>query len=148
MFTDRLNQAITRSPWQKRLVAVLFLDLDHFNRINETLGHNGGDLLLQAVAKRLNGYLREGDSVARRGGDEFAILRADVAEAQDVPKVVSKILRVFSKPLPLEAQRLFITASIGISLHLNDGDDAETLIRPCTVPRNRAGIITNSTCTR
>lgn len=129
LFYDRLGQAISRVAWRNRLVAVLFLDLDRFKVINDTLGHAVGDLLLQEVSKRLGLLLRSGDTVARLGGDEFVIILDDVAKAEDVAKVCQKILESLSKPLLLKEHELFITVSIGISLFPNDGRDAETLLK-------------------
>ena len=129
LFVDRLSQAITRVAWHKRLVAVMFLDLDHFKRINDTLGHKVGDRLLKAVSERLTSCLRVGDTVARMGGDEFTIILADVARSQDVARLAEKIIDLLSKPYLIDDRELFVTASIGISLYPNDGEDAETLLK-------------------
>lgn len=129
LFYDRLGQAISRVAWRNRFAAVLFLDLDRFKVINDTLGHAVGDLLLQVVAERLGSLLRSGDTVARLGGDEFVIILDDVAKAEDVAKVCQKILEALSMPFFLKEHELFITASIGISLFPNDGRDAETLLK-------------------
>ncbi|WDT75666.1 MAG: EAL domain-containing protein [Candidatus Manganitrophus sp.] len=129
LFYDRLGQAISRVAWRNRLVAVLFLDLDRFKVINDTLGHAVGDLLLQEVSKRLGLLLRSGDTVARIGGDEFVIILDDVAKAEDVAKICQKILDALSKPFLLKEHELFITVSVGISLFPNDGRDAETLLK-------------------
>lgn len=126
---DRLSQALVRAPWNKRLIAVMFLDLDHFKRINDTLGHAIGDLLLKAVAERLATCVRGGDTVARLGGDEFTFILADVARVEDVSKVASKIFNAFSTPFWVEGHELFITPSIGISLYPNDGESPETLLK-------------------
>ncbi len=129
LFMDRLNQAVSRIPWRIRMVAVLFLDLDHFKRINDTLGHNVADLLLRAISERLVACVREGDTVARLGGDEFSLILSDVAREEDVPKVVTKIFNALSKPFTVAGHELYITASIGISLCPNDGKDPEMLLR-------------------
>lgn len=129
LFYDRLGQAISRVAWRNRLVGVLFLDLDRFKVINDTLGHAVGDLLLQEVSKRLGLLLRNGDTVARLGGDEFVIILDDVAKAEDIAKICQKILDSLLKPFFLKGHELFITASIGISLYPNDGRDAETLLK-------------------
>ena len=138
LFMDRLTQALTRVQWHKRLVSVLFLDLDHFKSINDALGHSVGDLLLQAVAERLTTCVRQGDTVARLGGDEFAIALADVARTSDIPKVAQKIIDTLSGPYVLEGRELFITTSIGICIYPDDAQDAETLIKNADVAMYRA----------
>lgn len=138
LLMDRLSQALTRAPWHKRLVAVLFLDLDHFKRINDTLGHNIGDRLLKDVAARLLTCVRAGDTIARLGGDEFAIVLSDVAQPQDVPKITQKILDALSRPFKLVARQLFITTSIGISLYPDDGQEADTLLKNADAAMYRA----------
>jgi diguanylate cyclase (GGDEF)-like protein/PAS domain S-box-containing protein len=135
---DRLNQAMSRTRWHKRLVAVLFLDLDRFKVINDTLGHNVGDQLLKAVAKRLATCLRDGDTASRFGGDEFVIILADIAQAQDVPKIAQKVLDVFSKPILLDRQEVTVAISIGISLFPNDGGFPETLLKKADAAMYRA----------
>lgn len=129
LFIDRLNQALARLPWHKRVAAVLFLDLDRFKHINDTLGHPIGDLLLVAVSERLQSCLRNGDTIARFGGDEFAILLVDMARAEDVSKVAQKIINALSKVFIVKNYELFITTSIGISLCPQDGKDADTLLK-------------------
>ncbi len=138
LLIDRLNQVLTRLPWRKRLAAVLFLDLDHFKHINDTLGHPAGDLLLVAVSERLQSCLRDGDTIARLGGDEFAIILADIARAEDVSKVAQKIIDTMSKRFVLKDHEFFITTSIGISLYPNDGEDAETLLKNADTAMYRA----------
>ncbi len=138
LFLDRLVQALARARWRKRLLAVLFLDLDRFKVINDTLGHNTGDRLLKAVAGRLSGCLREGDTVARLGGDEFAILLVDLAEEHDIAKVAQKVLDVFEKPFVVDQREIFITTSIGISTHPDDGDDPQSLLKFADIAMYRA----------
>ncbi len=138
LFMDRLNQALARVKWHQRLVAVLFLDLDHFKRINDSLGHDMGDLLLKAVAERLSSCVRAGDTVARIGGDEFTIVLADVAQAEDVPKVGQKIIDTISRPFSLMGQEFFITISMGISIFPNDGQDAQILVKNAYAAMYRA----------
>lgn len=128
LFTDRLQQAVLRAPWKKRLVAVLFLDLDGFKGVNDTLGHTVGDQLLKSVAERLTLSVREGDTVARFGGDEFVLILDDLAVADDVPKIARKILKELSAPSRLDHHEVFITASIGIAVYPNDGEDADSLL--------------------
>jgi len=129
LLQDRLSQAISRARWRKRKVAVLFLDIDRFKIINDTLGHNVGDVLLKEMALRLSGCAREGDSVARLGGDEFAVILNDIASIDDIPQVVSKILIHLAEPFKHNGRELFITSSIGISLFPDDGDNGQTLLK-------------------
>jgi diguanylate cyclase (GGDEF)-like protein/PAS domain S-box-containing protein len=138
LFMDRLGQALSRVRWHMRLVAILFLDLDHFKRINDTLGHDVGDLLLKAVAERLSSCVRAGDTVARMGGDEFTIILADVAQAEDVPKVAQKIIDAIAKPFLLAGHELFVTTSMGISLFPDDGQDVQTLLKNADAAMYRA----------
>lgn len=138
LFYDRLGQATARARWHKRWVAVLFLDLDRFKVINDTLGHAIGDLLLKAAAVRLTGSIREGDTVARLGGDEFVLILDDLAQPQDTSKVAQKILDALSDPFDLEGRELFITASIGIALWPEDGEDPETLLKNADIAMYRA----------
>ncbi len=128
LLIDRLDQALARARWHKRLVAVLFLDLDRFKVINDTMGHDIGDQLLKSVADRLLGTVREGDTVSRLGGDEFTIILADVAETSDVTRVVKTIMKVMEKPFELQGGEYFATSSIGISLHPDHADNSKELI--------------------
>jgi diguanylate cyclase (GGDEF)-like protein/PAS domain S-box-containing protein len=138
LFYDRLSQALARERWHRRLLAVLFLDLDRFKIINDTLGHGVGDLLLKGVAERLTASVRDGDTVARYGGDEFTLILADVAHMEDVARVTQKILNALSKPFDLQGHELFVTASIGIALYPNDGDHPEALIKNADAAMYRA----------
>ena len=138
LFMDRLEHALLRARWSQRLVAVLFLDMDRFKNINDTLGHDVGDRMLQAFGARLRECVREGDTVARLGGDEFAIVLEDVANMDDVPATAKKILQAFEQPFHDEGRELFVTGSIGISLHPNDGLDAHTLLKNADTAMYRA----------
>ena len=129
LLEDRLGQAISRARWRERKVAVLFLDLDRFKIINDSLGHSIGDLLLKEVALRLTDCVREGDTVARFGGDEFAVILNDIAEPSDIPSVANKILENLAIPFQSEDRELFVTTSIGISLFPDDGTDGQTLVK-------------------
>ncbi|MHB8844697.1 MAG: putative bifunctional diguanylate cyclase/phosphodiesterase [Nitrospirota bacterium] len=129
LFRDRLRQALIQARRHGRMLAVMVLDLDRFKGINETLGHTMGDILLQAVAKRLMRCIREDDTVARPGGDEFIILFADMAEAQDASLVARKIQQALIKSFSLGGREYFITTSIGISLYPAHGADVDTLIK-------------------
>ena len=110
-------------------MAILFIDLDRFKTINDSLGHDIGDRLLQAVAARMNDCLREADTLARLGGDEFVVLLPETARARTRPHVAAEDPRALRRPFESTAMQLSITASIGISLYPHDGDDVETLIK-------------------
>lgn len=129
LLMDRLKQSFSRLPWNKRYVALLFLDLDRFKFINDTLGHHVGDELIKSVAERLLLCVREGDTVARLGGDEFILMLTDVAYKTDAVDVAKKVLESLSRPFLLARKEYTITASIGISIHPGDGEDAQTLMK-------------------
>lgn len=129
LFQDRLNHAITQAHRSKNIVALLFLDLDRFKHINDSMGHHIGDLLLKAVAGRLQNAVREGDTVARLGGDEFTIILEGVAKTKAATLISEKVLRAFQVPFLLDDKSLTISTSIGISLYPNDADNADSLIK-------------------
>ncbi|HYI10478.1 MAG TPA: EAL domain-containing protein [Thermoanaerobaculia bacterium] len=129
LFRDRLTIALAHSKRQQTPLTVMFLDLDRFKYVNDTLGHSLGDELLRAVAARLRSVLREGDTIARMGGDEFTVLLADNDSAEDAAKTAQKLLDVVARPLRLEGHELYITTSIGIALYPDDGDTAESLLK-------------------
>ncbi len=129
LLRDRIQLAIAQAHRSSTELAVLFIDLDRFKTINDSLGHQLGDRLLQAVASRILVCVREGDTVARVGGDEFVIVIPGLATAADASAVASKILEVLSTTFHLHGNDLHIAASIGISLYPADGADAETLMR-------------------
>lgn len=123
-----LGQCLERARNNNQMVAVLFLDLDGFKKINDTLGHGVGDLLLQAVAKRLTGCLRTSDLVARLGGDEFIVLLPSLVEEQDISVVAEKILATLAQAFAISGQTLFVTTSIGIAVYPTHSTDLEALI--------------------
>ncbi|TGE34220.1 EAL domain-containing protein [Desulfosporosinus sp. Sb-LF] len=129
LFTEHLNQALARARRKKGKLAVMYLDLDRFKLINDSMGHNLGDLLLKNVAERVRQTLREGETLARQGGDEFLILLPEIQNEQEVVAVSDRILRVFTNPIMLEDNEVYMSTSIGISLYPNDGDDRETLLK-------------------
>jgi len=133
LFQDRLHQAIPRMGWHKRNIGIMFIDLDRFKRINDTLGHDVGDLLLCEAAERFNSCIREGDTVARLGGDEFAIILNDLASQADVPPVAEKIIKSLSEPFTINNNELFISASVGISMFPEDGRDNKTLLKKADI---------------
>jgi diguanylate cyclase (GGDEF)-like protein/PAS domain S-box-containing protein len=129
LLSDRISQAISLARRQRRPFAVLFLDLDRFKNINDSLGHAAGDALLQSVSKRLLASIRRSDTVSRQGGDEFVILLSEVTHPEDAATSARQILRSLSAPHSVGAQDLHVLGSIGISLYPEDGEDAETLIK-------------------
>ncbi|HEY5683623.1 MAG TPA: EAL domain-containing protein [Sulfuricaulis sp.] len=138
MFLERLDHALTRARWTSRPLAVLFLDLDRFKNINDTLGHDIGDNALRIAAQRLLDSVREGDTVARLGGDEFTVLLEDLASTDDVPVVAQKIIESVSQPFEVESREFVMTTSIGISLYPSDGDDSLNLLRNADTAMYRA----------
>ena len=129
LFKDRLTVALSHAQREGSSLAVLFLDLDRFKIINDSLGHNIGDQLLQAVASRIAACVRESDTVARLGGDEFTVLLPRLHHSQDVAPIASKIIDAVRYPFHIEGRELYTTTSIGISVYPEDGSDAETLIK-------------------
>jgi diguanylate cyclase (GGDEF)-like protein/PAS domain S-box-containing protein len=128
LFTDRLSQALASVLHTDERLAVILLDLDRFMEINHSLGHSAGDRLLQSAGQRLKGLVRTGDTVARLGGDEFMVLLPGIAEAEDAMRVARKVLEAFRKPFVLDVEELHITASVGIAIYPEDGEDLDTLI--------------------
>ena len=129
LLLDRLNQAIVLARRQGKQLAVMFMDLDHFKHINDSLGHAVGDQLLQAVAKRLRACVRDSDTVSRQGGDEFLLLLPTIEHAEDAALSAQKMLMALEPPHTIELHDLHIGISIGISVYPDDGHDAETLIK-------------------
>jgi len=129
LLSDRLAQSIARARRRGNKVALLYIDLDHFKRINDSLGHAAGDQLLQLVARRLQSCVRLSDTVCRQGGDEFVVLLADVEAASDATLAAEKLIGAMVEPFLIGDDRLHITLSIGISLYPDDGDDVETVLR-------------------
>ncbi|MDP2031194.1 MAG: EAL domain-containing protein [Thiobacillus sp.] len=129
LFSKLLGQSINQAHRYNRQLAVLFFDLDHFKNINDTLGHEAGDQLLQEVATRVKACLRDSDTVARMGGDEFVALLPELDEAKYVVTVAQKILSAVARPFVLQGQEFRVTASIGISIYPQDGLDEQTLER-------------------
>lgn len=138
LFLDRLQQSLNRARWHDRLVAVMFMDLDRFKIINDTLGHNVGDQLLLQLSRRLDKTVRDGDTIARFGGDEFAILLDDIDSDSHISSLAQKLLDTLTEPFKINKQDLYVTASIGVSIFPNDGEDSETLLRNADVAMYRA----------
>jgi diguanylate cyclase (GGDEF)-like protein/PAS domain S-box-containing protein len=129
LLNDRITQSISLGRRQNRPIAVIFLDLDRFKYINDSLGHGIGDRLLQSVSKRLLSAVRGSDTVSRQGGDEFVILLSEIAYPEDAGTSAKKILLLLSEPHSIGGKELHINGSIGISVYPEDGEDAETLIK-------------------
>jgi diguanylate cyclase (GGDEF)-like protein/PAS domain S-box-containing protein len=129
LLKDRLAQAIATAHRNSTHVAVMFLDLDHFKYINDSLGHTIGDKLIQSVAARLLSSVRSSDTVSRQGGDEFVLLLSEIKRSADASAAASKILTALSAPHQLDQHDVNVTASIGVSTYPEQGDDADTLMK-------------------
>ncbi|MDD2853089.1 MAG: EAL domain-containing protein [Desulfuromonadaceae bacterium] len=129
LLTDRLNQSIALAQRHRKKFALLYIDLDHFKHINDSLGHEVGDKLLQSVAKRLQTCVRLTDTVSRQGGDEFVVLLGEVKDVQDATTSAKKLLEAMASPHLINEHRLHVNLSIGISLYPDDGKDIHTVIR-------------------
>jgi diguanylate cyclase (GGDEF)-like protein len=128
LLKDRLSQALAQARRKEQLVGVMFLDLDRFKLVNDTIGHTMGDKLLQAVAERLSGVVREADTVGRPGGDEFTLVLPEVSGVEQVSGVAERIFQALRRPFGVAGQELYVTVSIGIVMYPVDGEDAETLL--------------------
>jgi diguanylate cyclase (GGDEF)-like protein/PAS domain S-box-containing protein len=129
LLNDRVNQAITLAPRHSKKVAVLFLDLDGFKHINDSLGHPIGDKLLQSIAKRLVDCVRSSDTVSRQGGDEFVVLLSEMEQSEDAAISAMRLLQAVAEAHTIDQHDLHVTTSIGVSVFPDDGMDAETLIK-------------------
>jgi diguanylate cyclase (GGDEF)-like protein/PAS domain S-box-containing protein len=129
LLNDRLEHGITLARRHGRQMAVLFIDLDHFKHVNDTLGHMVGDQILKAVAQRIGPCIRHSDTVGRQGGDEFIVLLSEVARAEDAGLIAEKIRLAVVEPYTVDGHFLHLTASIGVSVFPNDGEDAAALIK-------------------
>jgi diguanylate cyclase (GGDEF)-like protein/PAS domain S-box-containing protein len=138
LLKDRLQQAIALARRNEQMLAVLLVNLDRFKIINDTLGYVTADQLLQEVATRLSGCVRDSDTVARLGSDEFALLLTHIGRTEDAAKVAQGIKDVLESPFHFGGQELFVQASIGISLHPDDGSDAMALLKTAGTALNRA----------
>jgi diguanylate cyclase (GGDEF)-like protein/PAS domain S-box-containing protein len=138
LFRDRLEQAKNAAQRNGELFALMYLDLDRFKNVNDTLGHEIGDLLLKAAAQRMADCLRKGDTMARLGGDEFAIIVAEASRQEDLVKVAEKVIRALQAPFVLNGFELFTSTSIGISVFPNDTTDIDTLLKNADIALYRA----------
>jgi diguanylate cyclase (GGDEF)-like protein len=138
LFQDRLSQALAQAQRNEQKVAVMYMDLDRFKHINDTLGHSPGDALLRQVASRLAGCVRGSDTLARLGGDEFTVVLTELEDADDAIRAAQAIVEAMRQPFTLEGRELFITMSLGMSLYPDDGADAATLMVNADVAMYRA----------
>ena len=129
LFRDRLTVALAHAKRQDTPLVVMFLDLDRFKIVNDTLGHSLGDGMLRVIADRLQSVLREGDTIARMGGDEFTVLLSDLKHDSDAAKIAQKLLESIAQPVRVDGHELYVTTSIGIAVFPNDGDTAELLLK-------------------
>jgi len=129
LMQDRLNRAIMHAHRAGRQVAVMFIDLDRFKHVNDSLGHDAGDALIVEIARRLSSSLRESDTVARQGGDEFVVVLPDLAGQDDAARVARKLLDNLFQPMLLCGTEVFPSGSIGIALYPRDGEDSATLLK-------------------
>ena len=138
LFQERLSRALTRATRSQSKVALLFIDLDFFKQVNDTLGHLAGDILLQEVAERLTACVRQGDTVARLAGDEFTVILEDIAEAHDGAVVAHKILTAMATPFNLQGHEAHISSSIGVALYPGDAGDPQSLVKLADAAMYRA----------
>ena len=129
LFYEKLGQELARCRRNETVLAVMFVDIDHFKGINDTYGHETGDLLLCEVSRRLKAVVRESDTVARLGGDEFTLLVSDLRDEEDATVIANKIMESFRKPAVIHGQALVLQCSVGVSLFPRDDDEPEELVR-------------------
>jgi len=146
LFQERLSRAVARAHRNQSLVALLFIDLDKFKQVNDTLGHLAGDMLLQQVAERLTGATRQGDTVARLSGDEFTVILEDVQDPRDAAVVAHKILHMLADSFDLGGQDAHISSSIGVALYPADAGDPQTLVKLADAAMYRAKHLGRNTC--
>jgi diguanylate cyclase (GGDEF)-like protein len=137
-FSEDLNHGIRLAKRTGKLLGVMFLDLDGFKMINDSMGHLSGDLLLVEASRRLKAILRESDTVARLGGDEFVVMAENISDVSDIKKIAQAILDSFCEPFILNNQECLITTSIGVAVYPADGEDSETLIKNADIAMYRA----------
>jgi len=138
LFTDQLDHALSLSGRMAKMLAIMFLDLDGFKMINDSLGHALGDQLLKEVSKRLVNTIRKSDVVARIGGDEFVIMIENEENIEAIKLVAEKVLNSFNEPYKLNGQECFVTTSIGVAVYPTDGENAETLLKNADIAMYKA----------
>ncbi|HVY05201.1 MAG TPA: EAL domain-containing protein [Burkholderiales bacterium] len=146
LFLDRLQQSVLHARRERRAAAVVFVDVDHFKRINDTLGHAAGDALLRQVARRLESAVRAGDTVGRLGGDEFALILCNLANAQDAGLVAQKLMGAMRQPFNVEGSELFVSASAGVTLFPDDSEDPDTLMKNADIAMYRSKELGRDSC--
>jgi diguanylate cyclase (GGDEF)-like protein len=138
LFSDRLHIVFAQAQRNQKKVGIAMLDLDNFKDVNDTLGHDVGDLLLKAAAERLSTALRKGDTIARFGGDEFVLILPEMNVRENVINVAQKIIDIFCKPFLLDTHKLIVTASIGIAVYPDDGKDEGILLKNADIAMYQA----------
>lgn len=138
LFLDRITQAIHQAKRAGRMVGVIFLDLDDFKNVNDTMGHHGGDELLCSIAQKLVGTVRKSDTVSRFGGDEFLIMVNDIKSLSDIIRITDELMEHFNQPFVLKGQEFFLTASAGVTLYPIDGEDPEMLVKNADIAMYKA----------
>ena len=138
LLTDRVNQGILRASRQETLISIMFIDLDEFKMINDTLGHDQGDELLKQISRRMLSIVRKDDTVCRLGGDEFVLYLNNYKNEHNLDIIASKVIDIFNKPFILRGQEYFITGSVGISQYPKDGEDVEALIKSADIGMYKA----------
>jgi diguanylate cyclase (GGDEF)-like protein len=146
LFNSKLEDTLQRSKRHNKKFALLFLDLDRFRAINDVLGHKNGDLLLQVIADRLKNTVRQEDTVARHGGDEFIILLNEVSDAKDAAILAEKVAQAISRPIKLAGSEIVTSTSIGISVYPGDANDIRGLIKAADAAMYRAKAEGKNTC--
>ncbi len=129
LFLDRLEHAIQQNRRNKRQIALLFIDLDHFKEINDSFGHDTGDDVLKILTRRLSEHIREGDSLARLGGDEFTLILDNIVDTKVIVDIIQKLFLCTKEAISVDDQELYVTLSIGISIYPNDGESVEALLK-------------------
>ncbi len=138
LFYDRLSVALSNARRSKGILAVIFLDIDGFKPINDNFGHDVGDILLQSITKRLINCIRQGDTVARIGGDEFTIILPQVMQKEEVDEIARRLIDTLKESYLINKHELYITASIGISFYPDNGEDIQTLMKKADISMYRA----------
>lgn len=138
LFYDRLHMGIRRARRDKKMIAVIILDLDRFKEVNDNWGHAAGDALLKAVAQRLQALVRDTDTVARYGGDEFTFILPAINRKEDALLIARKIIKSFKEPFVLDACELAVTCSLGMAIYPTHSDDIDTLMKKADIAMYRA----------
>lgn len=138
LFNDRLKNGLANAKRHHKQLALLFFDIDHFKRINDSLGHNVGDILLKRIANKLRKRFRDSDTIARLGGDEFAVIMNDIVDEDAVKHTAEQIIKLFNQPIKLSDKELFISSSVGISIYPQDGLSSQNLLKHADIAMYRA----------